>query len=74
MYVHPDHAGGGVGSAILRELEERAEAAGLANLHLIASLNAVSFYERHGWESTGPTAYEFEDGAELEAVEMERSL
>jgi putative acetyltransferase len=74
VYVHPDHAGEGVGSAILRELEGRARDEGLADLHLTASLTAVPFYERHGWESTEPTAYELEEGVELEAVEMEKSL
>jgi len=74
VYVHPDHAGGGVGSAILRELEGRAREQGLPDLHLTASLNAVPFYERHGWASTGPTVHEIDDGVELEAVEMEKSL
>jgi len=73
VYVHPDHAGAGVGSAILGELEDRARAEGLTDLHLTASLNAVPFYERHGWTSTGPTEYEVGDGVELEAVEMEKS-
>ena len=74
VYVHPDHAGEGVGSAILRELESRARAEGLADLHLGASLNAVSFYEAHGWTSTGPAVHELEGDVELEAVEMEKWL
>ena len=74
VYVHPEHAGEGVGSAILRELEERAAEEGLTDLHLTASLNAVPFYERHGWVSTEPTNHELTDGVELEAVAMEKSL
>ena len=74
VYVHPDHAGEGVGSAILGKLEGRARVEGLADLHLAASLNAVPFYERHGWASTGPTVHEIDDGVELEAVKMEKSL
>lgn len=74
VYVHPDNAGTGVGSAILEALEATASDEGLADLHLTASLNAVPFYERHGWASTGPAAYELGDGVELEAVEMEKSL
>ena len=74
VYVHPDHAGEGVGSAILGKLEGRARVEGLADLHLAASLNAVPFYERHGWASIGPTVHEIDDGVELEAVKMEKSL
>lgn len=74
VYVHAQHAGEGVGSSILRALEERAARAGLADLHLTASLNAVPFYERHGWVSTEPTTHELGDGVELEAQAMEKSL
>lgn len=74
VYVHPDHAGEGVGSAILGGLEERADDAGLRELHLTASLNAVPFYERHGWTSTGPTTHELGDGVELEARGMAKRL
>ena len=74
VYVHAEHAGEGVGSSVLGELEERAARAGLADLHLTASLNAVPFYERHGWVSTEPTTHELGDGVELEAQVMEKSL
>lgn len=74
VYVHPDRAGEGVGSAILRELEEWAADAGLTDLHLAASLNAVPFYERNGWKSAGETTHELHDGVELEARAMEKSL
>ena len=74
VYVHPDRAGVGVGSAILEELERRAGDESLTDLRLTASLNAVPFYERRGWESTEPATYELDGGVELEAVEMEKSL
>src|SRR5688572_3728071 len=45
LYVSPDVAGRGVGRKLLNTLEERACAFGLSSLHLISSLNAVSFYE-----------------------------
>lgn len=72
VYVHPDHAGEGVGSAILGELEERACGAGLSELHLTASLNAVQIYERLGWESTGQTIHELAVRLELDARAMEK--
>lgn len=49
-YVHPDHARQGVGSTLLTHLEGYARGRGLARLELTASMNAVGFYERHGYE------------------------
>ena len=74
VYVHPDHGRQWVGSAILRELERAARPAGLPELHLTASFNAVAFYEANGRESTGPTTHELDGGTELEARSMEKSL
>ena len=54
VYVRPRAAGRGVGSSLLRTLEEQARASGLAGLHLCASLNAVPFYERAGFAPIPP--------------------
>ena len=53
VYVHPDHARRGVGSALLAELEGFARGRGLETLDLQSSLNAVGFYERAGYERRG---------------------
>ena len=74
VYVHPDHGREGVGGTLLAELERAARAAGLTELHLTASLNAVAFYEAQGWTSTAPTTHELDDGTELEARTMRKSL
>ena len=50
VYVHPDQARRGVGSALLAELEGFARGQGLETLGLQSSLNAVGFYERSGYE------------------------
>lgn len=49
VYVDPAAAGGGVGGRLLTRLERLARALGVRELHLAATLNAVAFYERHGW-------------------------
>lgn len=49
IYVAPASAGGGVGGRLLQRVERLARALGVRELHLVATLNAVSFYERHGW-------------------------
>ena len=73
VYVHPDAAGGGVGSALLAELERRARERGLATLGLQASLNAVPFYEACGYERVSEVTHEFgDDGVPGTAVEMRK--
>jgi len=74
VYVHPDHARRGVGSTLLAHLEGHARAAGLSELTLVASLNAVDFYERTGYERVGAVSHETSGGVELDCVEMRKSL
>ena len=70
VYVHPDHAGHGVGSALLAELEGYARGRGLTALALHSSLNAVEFYELAGYERVD--ADETDSG--LAVVEMRKEL
>ena len=70
VYVHPDHADHGVGSALLAELEGYARGRGCGGLSLQSSLNAVGFYERAGYERVG----EGESPGGLSVVEMRKEL
>ena len=54
VYVHPDHVGRGVGSLLLRALEEIARAAGRRLLRLESTATAHDFYRRHGFRDVGP--------------------
>lgn len=74
VYVHPDHARSGVGSAVLGNLESRAAAAGRSTLTLHASLNAVPFYERAGYERRGLETHATTGSVELDVVEMVKEL
>ncbi|MCU4751107.1 GNAT family N-acetyltransferase [Halobacteria archaeon AArc-curdl1] len=74
VYVHPDHARDGVGTTILEHLERTALDAGLEDLSLLASKNAVEFYERHGWTSGEWVDHESTGGVTLECLWMEKSL
>lgn len=49
-YVHPDHARTGVGTVLLERLHDELREAGYDRAELTSSLNAVAFYERHGYE------------------------
>jgi len=77
VYVHPDAAGRGVGTAILDALEARARDLRLDALALSASLNAVGFYERAGYERVGRDTYTtVHDGetVDLDVVQMQKRL
>lgn len=73
VYVHPDHVRGGVGSAILAALETAARDAGLETLVLTASVNAIAFYERAGYEGCETVSLEF-DGVALACLRMRKRL
>lgn len=76
VYVRPSAAGRGVGSALLKGLEERARAAGVDRLGLTASANAVGFYESRSYERVRTYRHEFSaersTGVTGRVVEMER--
>ncbi|MDS0259537.1 GNAT family N-acetyltransferase [Haloarcula sp. S1CR25-12] len=74
MYVHPTAARNGVGTRLLGELERAARDRSVESLGLWASLNAVSFYRKHGYETMGEQALEYDDGTELPVEEMRKVL
>ena len=74
VYVSPEVVRRGVGSAILRRLEERARALGLNSLKMDASLNAVPFYRSAGYESQKGTTHRLSSGVEIGCVLMTKEL
>lgn len=49
LFVHKDHQGEGIASALLTAVEDRARAAGHREIITDASLTAQPFFERHGF-------------------------
>src|SRR5699024_8814161 len=49
VYVHKDYQGKGIGSALLKKLEERAELEGLSYIHADVSITAKAFFEYHDY-------------------------
>ncbi|MFW5939913.1 MAG: GNAT family N-acetyltransferase [Halolamina sp.] len=74
VYVAPDYAGEGVGTALLDELEARGQNRGVSTIALTASLNAVGFYESHDYERVETTEHEFGGEETGEAVVMRKRL
>jgi putative acetyltransferase len=54
MFVHPDHQGRGVASALLAEVESAARHQGIDCLHTEASITARPFFERRGFQLLAP--------------------
>lgn len=74
IYVRPAAQRLGIGKRLLQALESSASGAGAQVLWLDASLNAVPFYERHGFEAL--SAHEHPVGAQvtIPCVRMRKRL
>lgn len=71
MAVDPQSQGLGLGSIILRELENRARAAGATSIVLNARDDAQRFYRKHGFVLVGPAATIF---SAVKHVRMRKEL
>lgn len=74
IYVSPSASGRGAGSAILQHLEERAGQCGLQELKVRSTLNAESFYARHGYQHLALIRYRLVPSLMLNCVEMRKRL
>lgn len=74
LFVAPDFARRGIGTALLAALEAKARQAGLKRLSLSSSLNAVSFYEVAGYLAIEETTWHHPAGFNLRCVEMAKAL
>jgi putative acetyltransferase len=61
LYVSPDHGGRGVGAALLRAVEEAAQADGIDELGTHASWRAVPVFERFGYEQVEMESVRLDD-------------
>lgn len=70
LYIDPDRTGGGIGRALLHQLEHEIAAAGFAEASLEATRTAQDFYKRNGWTATGRCA----ERGEASCLAMHKSL
>ncbi len=73
LYVHKDHQGRGVATALLARLEACALAAGRAKLTTDASLTAEPFFARRGFHRSTEQVVE-RNGQKLRNFRMEKPL
>ena len=74
MYVHPAVARQGVGTALLDRLEATARERELGAIGMWASMNAVPFYEDHGYERVAERVHEFGGGVTGRVLELRKEL
>jgi putative acetyltransferase len=74
LFVRPLFAGEGLGTLMLRHAEERARAAGFAELSARASLASAGFFERHGYETSAFGVRPLGGGVELRVAFMRRGV
>jgi GNAT superfamily N-acetyltransferase len=70
VYVRGSAARRGVGRALFRAAQDKARAAGAAEVHCDASLVAAPFYRAMGMREVGRGAHTFRDGTALPCVFM----
>lgn len=73
VYVHPDFARRGIARLLLLQVERRAREADVKTLTLLATLNAVPFYHRHGYVRSGAVDLQLHD-VTLPGVRMVKTL
>lgn len=74
VFVAPGHMRRGVGRALMEHLEGLAIDAGLPDIHLDATLNAVPFYRTMGFAGEGMDIYESSLGVRLPCVPMTKRM
>ena len=74
VYVAAAHGRRGIGRAILSQLETLAREAGLNELSMDASMNAVPFYAANGFMSLGPGEHPMPSGNRMACMRMSKSL
>lgn len=68
IYLHPDHAGRGIGRKLLDVVEAEARSLGIAEMKLTSTLTSVGFYESCGYVKGDFHEHAVSDGVLLPCV------
>lgn len=73
-YVTPHLGRSGIGGRLQGALEEFATEHGVSQLVIYAALNAERFYATHGFEKVEMTTRQLDDGFEIPAIQMQKTI
>lgn len=74
VFVDPDRARAGIGSGLMRHIEQDAYRHGVRDLRLMATLSGVDFYHARGYLATGSGQIDLGDNICFGYVEMAKFL
>lgn len=74
LYVAPGHQGRGCGRALLGRAEDALRALGVGTSTIHSSLQAVPFYQAHGYVITGETNHPSRGGLAMRGTLLEKAL
>ena len=74
LYVNPDFKRQGVGTAIVKDLESRANQSGLKYLKLHSSLTAELFYKQNGFQKEKEGTHILATGEQMACVIMKKHI
>ncbi|PLX95192.1 MAG: hypothetical protein C0620_04565 [Desulfuromonas sp.] len=74
VYIHPKAKGTGCGWKLLSELEAIALKNDVSELTLFSTINALGFYQRHGYVSIEKAFHKLPNDVKLECVKMHKVL
>lgn len=73
LYVHKDYIGKGIGSKLLRKIEETAYKKGIRKFNPIVVITAKKFYEKHGYKTIKRIKYSIKS-QKLTVYQMKKKL
>jgi GNAT superfamily N-acetyltransferase len=74
IYVDPNHIGRGVGTKIMNYLEEVTRSLNKTEICINASINAINFYEKCGYQQQGTFYIDCRDGSKFETIRFCKQL
>ena len=74
IFVHPEHTGKGIGTKIINYLDDVAQSLKKSEVKINASINAISFYEKCGFEQQGTFFIICKDGTRFETVKFTKQI
>ncbi len=74
LYVHPNYTRKGIGTKLLHYLEEVAISLRKSDIKINASINAIRFYEKCGFEQQGTFFITCKDHTRFETIKFSKQL